>query len=304
MNFSNISSTNHSFESSEIASTLILYASNTEIAILVSFSAFIGCAGFLENLVMILSILLTEQFADTPSNVFVLSLAFADLLVCGVSGPLFIYSCYHPTFTTFITASKFNAVASTGSIFTLSLDRQISLARGLKYPKIMTFKRTISMVAGTWIVASLVVILALVGLLVKIEPLIYITSYLIGFYITATIVMYIYMYYLGRKHRKKLARQAYAVTGQVQAKFEEFRALRSLFVIAGTFSLFWSPVTVAAFFINVRRDPFQFYRSLMYTTPLCAVNSVVDPVVYYYRSNGFRQSMKILVRRLKNLACV
>ena len=294
---------NHSFQSSEMASTLRLYASNTEIAIMVSFSAFFGCVGFLGNLVMILSILLTEQFAETPSNVFVLSLAFADLLVCGVSAPLFIYSCYHPTFITFITASKFNAVASTGSIFTLSLDRHISLVRGLKYPKIMTFKRTIRLVAGAWIVASLVVILAIVGLLVEIEPFIHITSYLIGFYITATIVMYMYMYFLGRKHRKKLVRQAYAVTGQVQAKFEEFRALRSLFMIAGTFALFWLPVTIATFFINVRRDPFQFYRSLMYTTPLCAVNSVVDPVVYYYRSNGFRKSMKILVRRLKNLAC-
>ena len=76
------------------------------------------------------------------------------------------------------------------------------------------------------------------------------------------------MYYLGRKHRKKLARHAYVVTGQVQAKFAEFKALRSLFMIAGTFALCWLPVTVAAFFTHVRRDPFQFYRSHIYTTPL------------------------------------
>ena len=93
--------------------------------------------------------------------------------------------------------------------------------------------------------------------------------------------MYMYMYYLGRKHGKKLARQAYAVAGQVQAKFEEFRALRSLFMIAGIFALFWLPVTVATFLIDVRRDPFQFYHSFIYTTPVCTVNSVVDPVVYY-----------------------
>ena len=234
---------------------------------------------------------------------------------------IFFCSCYHPTFRTFITASKFNAVASTGIIFTFNLDRHMSLVRGLKYPKIMTFKRTISLVAGTWIVACLVVISAMVGTLVEIKPLIHTIRYFIGFYITATIVMYMYMYYLGRKHRKKIARQVYAVRGQVQAKFEEFRALRSLFMIAGTFVLFWLPVTIAAFFMNVRRDTFQFYRSPIYTAPLCAVNSVVvnenhcfynnkplgqplvDPVVYYYRSNGFRKSMKILVRRLKNLAC-
>ena len=56
---------------------------------------------------------------------------------------------------------------------------------------------------------------------------------------------------------------------------------------------------VATFFIDVRRDPFQFYHSLIYTTLLRTVNSGVDPVVYYYRSNGFRKYIKILVRRLK-----
>ena len=74
--------------------------------------------------------------------------------------------------------------------------------------------------------------------------------------------MYMYMYYLSRKHRKKLARETYVVAGQVQAKFEELRALRSLFMIAGTFALFWLPVTVAAFFIDVSRDPFPFYAWL------------------------------------------
>ena len=161
----------------------------------------------------------------------------------------------------------------------------------------MAFKRTISLVTGTWIVACFVVILAVVGLLRGIKPLIHTTRYFIGFCITATIAMYMYMYYLGRKHRKKLARQAYALTSQVISKVSRIWSITLLFMIAGTFSLFWLPVTVAAFFIDVRRDPFQFYRSHIYTTPLCAVNSVVDPVVYYHRSNGFRQSMKILVRR-------
>ena len=303
MSFSNISIFNQSFESSEVSSTLSLYASKAEIASGISFFALFGTVGFLENLVLILSILLTEQFADMPSNIFILSLACADLLVCGVSAPLYIYNCYHPMFTIFITVSKFNAVASTGSIFTLSLDRYISLIQGLQYPKIMTFKRTVSLVAGTWIVASFVVISAVIGLVWNLKPLVHLTRYFIGFYISATIVMYMYMYNLGRKHRKHLARQAFAVTGQIQAKFDEFRALRSLFLIAGTFALFWLPVTVAAFFIDVKKDPFQFYRAHVYTTPLCAVNSVVDPVVYYYRSKGFRKVLKMLGRRLKNFGC-
>ena len=200
-------------------------------------------------------------------------------------------------FSLYINVSKFNAVASTGSIFTLSLDRYISLVRGLKYPKIMTFKRTISLMAGTWTGASFVGISVVIGLVWNSEPLTEITRYFVGFYISATIVMYMYMYNLGRKYRKNLERQAYAVTGQMQAKFDEFRALRPLFMIAETFAIFWAPVTIAAFMMDVRKDPFQFYRACVYTFPLCLANSMVDPVVYYYRSNkGFRRSLKVLAR--------
>ena len=295
MNFSNISNINQSFESNEITSTLSLYLSNAETGTIFGVVTFIGAVGFLENLFLILSILLTDQFVDTPSNIFIMSLACADMLVCTVSVPLFIYNCYHPIFTIFINVSKFNAVATTGSIFTLSLDRYISLVRGLKYPKVMTLKRTVNLVAGTWIAASFVGISAVIGLVWEVKPLVHITRYFLGFYISATIVMYMYMYNLGRKHRKQLARQAYAVTGQIQAKFDEFRALRSLFMIAGTFAVCWLPVTVAAFFLDRTKNPFQFFRAYVYTTPLCAVNSVVDPVVYYYRSKGgFRGSLKAL----------
>ena len=71
-------------------------------------------------------------------------------------------------------------------------------------------------------------------------------------------------------------------------------------MIAGTFALFWLPVTVISFMTDVRKDPVQFYRARVYATPLCLVNSLIDPVVYYYRSQGFRRSIKVMVRRLKN----
>ena len=208
MNFSNTSYLHQSFQSNEATSTLGLYLSHAETASVIGFFAVFGTVGFLMNLVLILTIILTEQFSDMLSNIFVLSLAFADLLVCGASVPLIIYNCFRPIFTIFINVSKFNAIASTGSIFTLSLDRYISLVRGLKYPKIMTFKRTVCLVAGTWIVASFVGISIIIGLVWEIKPLVHTTRYFLGFYITATILMYIYMYKLGRKHRKLLANQS------------------------------------------------------------------------------------------------
>ena len=303
MNFTNISNFNQLHESDDLSSTLSLYISDVETVGLVFFVALSGSAGFMLNLVLILSIILTDGFTDTPANIFVLSLACSDLLVCGVSAPLLIYNCYHPIFTIFVTVSKFNVVATTGSIFLLTLNRLIRIVRDLKYPKIMTFKRTVTLVGAIWFAATLVLVLAVVGLIYDIKPIVHITRHFMGFYITSSIVMYAYMYNLARKHRKHLARQAFAVTGQTQAKSDQFRALRSLFMIAGSFAACWLLMTIQAFFTNVARDPIQFYRAFVFTSPLCILNSVVDPVVYYYRSEGFRVSLKKLVRRFKNAGC-
>ena len=89
-----------SFDSSNIVSTFGLYLSSAETASVISFFVFFG-----------------------------------NLLICGLSVPLFVYNCYHPIFAIFATVSKF-----------------------------MTFKRTISLVAGTWIAASSVVIFTTIDL--------------------------------------------------------------------------------------------------------------------------------------------
>ena len=53
------------------------------------------------------------------------------------------------------------------------------------------------------------------------------------------------MYNLGRKHKKHLARQVYAVTGDNQAKVDEFRA-------------------VAVFLVDMKKNPFQLFRAYLY----------------------------------------
>ncbi len=104
------------------------------------------------------------------------------------------------------------------------------------------------------------------------------------------------MYNLGRKHRRHLAQQVFAVTGQIQARSDEFRALRSLFMITGTFAASWLPVSIEPFFENEMGGRIHYYRTLLFTCTLCFVNSIVDPVIYYYRSKGFRASLNTLVR--------
>lgn len=281
-------------------STLSLYLSEAEVTILVFLVLFFGSVGFLLNIVLILSITIAGGLSEAPVNVFVLSLALADLLMSCVSPAIFICNMYYPIFNIFITVSRFLVSTTTGSIFLLTSNRFVSTVRSLKYPKIMTFKRTVIMVVAIWFVGSIVFFMSLLGKKWNKKPMEQITRYLVIFYIVSSTVMCMYMYNLSRKHRERLRIQRHAITGQMNAVSDEFRALRSLLMVAGSFVACWLPATIALFFVDLTRNPAQFYRFFSFITPLAIVNTVMDPVVYYYRSKGFRSSLRLLMRRLKN----
>ena len=302
MNSTNCSQViNCSCELANEPKTITLYLSDREVAGSVLFLALFGFAGFAQNLVVILSTILTDGLLDIPTNIFVLSLAVSDFLVCAVSAPLLIYNYYRWIFTTFITVSKFTVVATTGSIFLMTVNRFVSIVRPLRYPKIMTYKRSVTMTAGVWFVATLVPILSIIGLNYDIQSIVHITRYFLIFYITSSSAMYLYMYTLARKHRGQVAKLKHAVTGQMKTSSEEFKALCSLGLVAGSFAVCWLPMTIGFFFTNRNTDPNKFYRTFTFTAPLAVINAAIDPAIYYYRSKGFRFSLKTLSRRFQNV---
>ena len=259
-----------------------------------------GFFGLVLNIFLILSIILTDGFSESPANIFVLSLAVADALTDCMSVFLYVYSMYYSAFDFSFSVSKLFALATTGSIFLLTVNRGISIVRSLRYPTIVTNKRAKVMVGVMWLVAFIVVVLDEVSLIFNEIPDLRMTRYFVTFYILSSVIMCGYMYHLGRKHAKRLAQQAFAVTGQLQAASHEFRTLRSLFMIAGSFGACWLPVTIAAIITDRKRDPVQFYRALFFTAPLTFLNAIIDPVVYYFRSKGFRLSLRRLKRQIKN----
>ena len=275
------------------------YLSDVELVGLVFFLCFLGLIGFLENLLVILSMVLGDGYLEVPANIFLLSLACADLLICGVSAPLLAYNCFHWIFTIFISVSKFIVVATVGSIFLVTLNRLISIVRPLRCLHILTVQRAQFMVAAIWAVATLVIISAIISFYSGIAWLAHITKYFLTFYIFSTFAMYIYMYALSRRHRKLIRENTYAVTGRMKGALREFRSLRTLVMVVGTCVACWLPMTIAFFFTNRWTAPRQFYRTFTYTGPLVLVNAFIDPIIYYYRSRGFRFTLKILSKRFE-----
>ena len=106
------------------------------------------------------------------------------------------------------------------------------------------------MVGIVWFVALFVVAMSVMTSTLGNMPVMKMTQYFFVFYIVSSIVLCVYMYHLGREHAKRLAKQAFAVTGQLQAASHEFRKLSSLFMIAGSFGARWLPITIASLIID------------------------------------------------------
>ena len=301
-NFSNNCSnlTNHTFQFGNESETVSLYLSTTETFCLVIFLAFFGCVGFVQNLVVILSIAFTKDIPESPVNIFLMSLACSDFLLCGVTAPLLIYNCYHWIFNDFVTVSKFIVVATTGSIFLMTVNRFVSIVRPLRYPKTITKGRAVFMVGCVWLAATTFPMLAIIGFTYNVKSICHITRYLLVFYITSSSGMYVYMYTLARKHRLLLDKLKYAVSGQMNASCGDFKALRSLFMVAGSFVACWLPMTIAFFLADREKlsgPDFYLCRIFSYTAPLAVVNTVLDPTIHYYRGKGFLFSVRTLAKR-------
>ncbi|XP_028390595.1 adrenocorticotropic hormone receptor-like [Dendronephthya gigantea] len=282
---------------------LYLYLSKEETICIFAVVLIFGLLGFVLNLLLISSITLTDGFAEIPANFFVLSLAVSDTMIDCVAAPLMIYNMYHFAFEAFLVVGKFFGLATTGSVFLLTLNRFISTVKALKYPTIVTFKRAVTMVGAIWFVALLVAVKTTASLISDLVPNVSVARNIVVFYVLTSIALCVYMYKLGRKHAKRVKQQAFAVTGELQAASHEFKTLRTLFLIAGSLGACMLPTTALFLVIDREEHPAQFHRAFSFIAPLVLLNTIIDPFVYYFRSKGFRMSLKTLKRRFTNSGC-
>ncbi|XP_021265362.1 histamine H1 receptor [Numida meleagris] len=115
--------------------------------------------------ILVLCAVKTEKKLQTVSNLYIVSLSIADLIVGAAVMPLNIVYLLNSVWTLGLTACLFwlsmDYVASTASIFSLfilCLDRYRSVQQPLKYLQYRTKMRASLMILGAWFLSSLWVI--------------------------------------------------------------------------------------------------------------------------------------------------
>ena len=277
------------------------YFTPEERVILTATLSLMGFLGILCNGIVIYAIISLGSYVDVPANMFILSQAFADLGITA-SIPIYISHLYFDHWDVVFLYTGFFLFASLGSLFLLTLNRLLSVVDSLKYVRRMTPFRAKALVTTVWMAALLITLLHTIGHLNDSENFFNYGRYYIIVLVTSVLLFNAYMFHVSRNQARKMRRQKTALrvmTGLQKNLREDFRSVRTLSLIGGTFLLSSFPLTLANFLYgNDKKGP-QYQRLAAFFGPLMVLNSVLDPLIYYLRSSEFRsfyQRMKRLHR--------
>ena len=253
--------------------------------------------GFAENVVVIVAILTSYILRDIPSNWFVLSLAFGDVLFCVYSSVIFIHLQPKKNLPNVLNSlwyikplALISYLSSSSSLFVLIFNRFLSIYDSLKYRSRMTLERAKRLIFLLWV---LIVLMAIFS-----EILSFICFSLCCLSIVA---LNVYLLKKASEQRRAIKRQhAAVITGQKKSMMNEYRSFFRLAVVTFTFGV--ASIFNIAFEVfrlkGLTRKSVSFERMLLVCVMLFAINSVFDPLVYCMTSNEFKRIFKKMKGRL------
>ncbi|XP_028400052.1 cannabinoid receptor 1-like [Dendronephthya gigantea] len=260
----------------------------------------VSMIGTFQNLMVIAALLFSRNnLLQIPSNWFVLSLATADFLVCGVSVPLYIAHLHVFIWQHFLAFGHFTTIISAGSLFLLTFNRFLSIYDTLSYMKRMTVFRAKSLAMGMWCAAISLAIINTVtkNYVEKVAVFLSIAYYLMINILTAG--FHVYMFRISWNKTKAIRGQRLAVmSGQQKNVMQEYNHLLRLAIIAGTYVITWVPfiLTLSATPDDEERRSRTFQRKFALFYTLLSINSAIDPFLYFLRSEEFKKATKKILR--------
>ncbi|XP_028254474.1 trace amine-associated receptor 1-like [Parambassis ranga] len=260
------------------------------------------------NLLVIISIIYFKQL-HTPTNVLILSLAVADLLVGMVLFPLSmafsLRSCLYFKDPYCKVRGSFDVSLSTCSIVNLvciAVDRYYAVCQPLTYRAKINNRVVVVMILMCWGVSVLtgvaVVIAGLNNENCEDRCLIQVlmtntVGPILSFYLPVIIMLCIYLKIFLVAQRQARSIHNTTKCGAAVSKMER-KATKTLAIVLGVFLLCWSPLFLCITFLPLANDPtaipvIEFLRWLSLS------NSMFNPFIYAFFYSWFRSAFRMII---------
>ncbi|XP_048849336.1 melanocortin 5a receptor isoform X2 [Brienomyrus brachyistius] len=236
----------------------------------------LGLVSLLANILVICAVV-KNQNLHSPMYLFVCSLAVADMLMDNVFDSMICIS----------------VVASMCSLLAIAVDRYVTIFYALRYHNIMTVRRATFIITGIWTFCTGCGIVFIIYS--DSTPVI---ICLVSMFFAMLLLMaslYSHMFMLARSHVKRIA----AMPGQNAVhQRTSMKGAITLTILLGIFIVCWSPFFLhLILMISCPRNLYcvcymsHFHMYLI----LIMCNSVIDPLIYAFRSQEMRKTFKEII---------
>lgn len=263
----------------------------------------LGLVSLVENILVILAIYKNRNL-HSPMYYFICCLAVSDMLVSvsNVVETVFMLlndhglMDLHPgmlrhldnVIDVMICSS---VVSSLSFLCTIAADRYVTIFYALRYHSIMTTQRAVNIIAAVWLASITASILFIVY---HTDNAVIVC--LVAFFCTTLVfnaALYLHMFVTAHLHSRRITavhknrRQSTSMKGAI-----------TLTILLGVFIVCWGPFFLHLVLILVcPTNPFCncFFRNFNLFLILIICNSLIDPLIYAYRSRELRKTLQELV---------
>uniref|UniRef100_A0A670ISW6 Melanocyte-stimulating hormone receptor n=1 Tax=Podarcis muralis TaxID=64176 RepID=A0A670ISW6_PODMU len=264
----------------------------------------LGILSFVENLLVVAAIVKNRNL-HSPMYYFICCLAVSDMLVSvsNLVETLFMLLLEHemmvvqPTtvmhldnaMDMLICSSLMSSLSFLGVI---AIDRYITIFYALRYHSIMTIQRAVTIIVVVWVVSSIssTIFIAYDGKAVILCLVIFFLSM-----ITLIMGLYIHMFSLAHQHARRISSLQ---RKQSAPHFTSMRGAITLTILLGVFFICWGPFFLHLILILTCPEKPAcncYFRYFNLYLILLICNSVVDPIIYAFRSQELRRTLKEVV---------
>ncbi|KAI4902599.1 hypothetical protein NFI96_032917 [Prochilodus magdalenae] len=264
----------------------------------------LGLISLVENILVVAAIVKNRNL-HSPMYYFICCLAVSDMLVSvsNVVETMFMLLTEHGVLA--VTAGMLrhldnvidvmicsSVVSSLSFLCTIAADRYITIFYALRYHSIMTTRRAVAVIALVWLASitssSLFIVYhtddAVVACLVT----------FFGLALVFTAALYLHMFVLARVHSRRIR----ALHKSRRAAATSMKGAVTLTILLGVFIVCWGPFFLHLILIlTCPTNPYCkcYFSHFNLFLILIICNSLIDPLIYAYRSQELRKTLKELV---------